>query len=264
MKLPTFLVPLLGLAAAASAVTIAEINGNRFISPYRGQRVANVTGIVTARGPDGFWLRSVTPDRDDRTSESIYVFGRSALGNLTAGDRIVLGGTVTEFRSNPTYLFLTEITNPNNIVVLSSGNEVDPVVIGSRGLNPPTEQYSSLDNGDVFGLPNNVSQVSVANTELDPKTYGLDFWESLSGELVTVRRARAVAKPNRFGDTWVVGSWRTTGDNERGGLTMRDRGACFLHITSGQLLTFRRCKPRSYSYWYSSRRYQKPEHNVAR
>jgi predicted extracellular nuclease len=52
----------------------------------------------------------------------------------------------------------------------------------------------------------------------------MDFWESLSGELVTVRNARAISKPNqKFGDTWVVGDWRTTGDNARGGLTVTDR-----------------------------------------
>ena len=88
-----------------------------------------------------------------------------------------------------------------------------------------TEQYSSLDRGDVFGVPNNQSLVSVANPVLDVRRFGLDFWESLSGELVTVRRPRAVNRPNRFGDTWVVGQWRTTGDNNRGGLTIRDRDA---------------------------------------
>lgn len=65
----------------------------------------------------------------------------------------------------------------------------------------------------------------MANPTLDPRRYGLDFWESLSGELVTIRRPRAVNRPNRFGDTWVAGQYRTTGDNLRGGLTITDRDA---------------------------------------
>ncbi|ERF73316.1 hypothetical protein EPUS_03149 [Endocarpon pusillum Z07020] len=217
---------LLSFLTAASCVSIFEITGDRFISPLRGQRVSNVTGIVTAKGPDGFWLRSVTPDRDASTSESIYVFGRTAATPRTVGEQIVLStATVTEFRTSADYLYLTELTNPGNVTVISSGNDVSPIVIGARGLNPPTEQYSSLDNGDVFGLPNNVSQISVVNPVLEPQRYGLDFWESLTGELVSVPGARAVARPNRFGDTWVVGDWRTTGENERGGLTMTDQDA---------------------------------------
>jgi hypothetical protein len=223
------LLPLFCFLGASSCVSISEINGNRFLSPLRGQRVSNVTGVITAKGPDGFWLRSTIPDRDDNTSDSIYVFGRAAATPRRVGERIAISSaTVTEFRSSPAFLFLTELTSPGNITVISSGNNATAVVIGERGLNPPTEQYSSLDNGDVFSVPNNVSQVSVVNPVLNRKRYGLDFWESLTGELVTVPGARAVARPNRFGDTWVVGDWKTTGENERGGLTMTDRGRQFV------------------------------------
>lgn len=218
------LLSLLSLITSSLCVSISEINGQRFVSPLRGQRVSNVTGIVTAKGPDGFWLRSIIPDRDPSSSESIYVFGRTAATARTVGERIVLGGTVTEFRTSPNFLFLTELTDPTNATVISTGNTVTPLVIGEEGLSPPTKQYSPLDNGDVFGVPNNVSRVSVVNPELQQRRFGLDFWESLSGELVTVTGARAVARPNRFGDTWVVGDWETSGENERGGLTMTDSG----------------------------------------
>ena len=36
------------------------------------------------------------------------------------------------------------------------------------------------------------------------------------------RSPRAITKSNSFGDAWVVGNWPTTGENARGGLTMRD------------------------------------------
>jgi len=91
-------------------------------------------------------------------------------------------------------------------------------------LPPPTEQYSSLDGGDIFGVPNAVTNISIANPELEPKKYGLDFWESINGELVTVKGPVAIARPNNFGDTWVVGDWPVTGLNGHGGLTMTDKG----------------------------------------
>ncbi|KAL1795973.1 hypothetical protein ACET3X_006197 [Alternaria dauci] len=211
--------------AVSTALTIAEINGNKFLSPYKDQTVSNVTGVITAKGPDGLWLRSTTPDSDDRTSESLYVFGRTFGANLTVGDTIVVGGRVLEYRSNRDYIYLTELSAPVLQGRLSSGAAVKSLVIGTDTPEPPKEQYSSLDGGDVFAVPNNVSQISVANPELQPKKYGLDFWESLSGELVTVQAPTVLTKPNQFGDTWIAGNWKVTGRNKRGGLTMTDKDA---------------------------------------
>ena len=183
----TRLLALSASIAVSSALTIAEINGPKFLSPYQNQVVANVSGIITAKGPDGLWLRSTQPDKDERTSESIYVFGRAFGANLTVGDAITVGGKVLEYRSNKDYIYLTELSAPVLENKLSSGNVVTPLVIGKDTRDPPTEQYSSLDGGDVFAVPNNVSQISTSNPTLQPTKYGLDFWESLVGELVTVR-----------------------------------------------------------------------------
>ncbi|KAF2744384.1 DNase I-like protein [Sporormia fimetaria CBS 119925] len=219
------LLRILFLGAVASALTISEINGPKYLSPYNGQNVTNVSGIVTAKGPSGVFIRSVKPDKDDRTSDSIYVFNRNFGANLTVGDEIVLNGKVEEFRSNKDYVYLTEIASPELVEIVSSGNKVKALVIGKDTVKPPTEQYSSLDGGDVFALPNNETLVSVANPTLNPKKFGMDFWESLTGELVTVRKPRVITKPNNFGDTWVVGDWKVTGENKRGGLTMTDKDA---------------------------------------
>lgn len=218
----------LGIAssiALSSALTIAEINGAKFLSPYSGQTIANVSGIITAKGPDGLWLRSNVPDRDERTSESIYVFGRAFGSNLTVGDSIVIGGRVTEYRSNRDYIYLTEIDRPTLARKVSSGNKVEALVIGKDTRDPPNEQYSSLDGGDVFAVPNNQSLISAANPTLEPRKYGLDFWESLSGELVTVKKPVALTKPNQYGDTWIAGNWKVTGENDRDGLTITDKDA---------------------------------------
>ncbi|KAL4862229.1 hypothetical protein BDV12DRAFT_207336 [Aspergillus spectabilis] len=209
----------LALPAAVAAVTIAEINGNAYISPLKGENVTDVEGLVTAIGEDGFFLRSTSPDSDDATSESIYVFGSNSVSKVTVGDIITLSGKVTEYRSQDAYLYLTEISSPSEIVIKSSDNEVTPVVIGGD-RSPPTEVYSGLDTGDIYALPNNVSQISVENPELKPELYALDFWESLSGELVSLTGLTQITVPNQYGDVFVRGDWAVSGLNGHGGLTM--------------------------------------------
>lgn len=154
------------------AVTIDEINGNRFLSPYKGQDISNIDGLVTAKSSSGFYLRSTSPDTDNRSSESIYVYDSEAISQVSVDDFISVSGTVSEYRSSSSYVYMTEIISPSKIGVSSSDNEVVPVVIGENGLMPPTEQFSSLDDGDVYSLPSNASQISNENPLLQPSTYG--------------------------------------------------------------------------------------------
>jgi predicted extracellular nuclease len=204
------------------AESIAQINGNRFVSPLRDQAVYNVTGLVTAAGPKGFWLRSEEPDDDPRTSESIYIYTNGTV-TATVGDVVSIDGRVAEFRpsESPTSLLLTEIVQPVIADTVSTGNDVLPLTIGSDIPFPPTKQYTSLDNGDIFSLPNDQSRTSVGNPVLAPRRYGLDYWESICAELVTIPNPIAIGKPTRFGEIWVRGAaWSTTNRNKRGGLTL--------------------------------------------
>ncbi len=234
---PVLSLALVSLRSLAAAETIAEINGNRFISPFSGKLVTNVTGLLTAKGPNGIFLRSTTPDNDKATSESIYVFSSTVGATLTVGDIVSLDGKVSEYRSANTYIYLTEIGSPKNVKVLSSGNSVTPLVIGKDTLPPPTVQYTALDGGDIYSLPNAVANLSVANPVLDPTQYGLDFWESLSGELVTVKKPQVIKTPNSYGDTWVLGDWAATGKNKHGGLTMSDKGEFELQTRQNPLIS---------------------------
>ncbi|KAJ5677239.1 endonuclease/exonuclease/phosphatase family protein [Penicillium maclennaniae] len=214
------------LLASTSALTISEINGNRYLSAYADQTVTNIQGLVTAKSTAGFYLRSTAPDHDDATSESIYVYGSAGARNVSVGDIITLSGKVAEYRSSPSYVYQTELTSASAITVISSGNEVVPLVLGKGGKGsrtPPTKQFSALDGGDVLSVPNNVSLISRENPKLNPGKFGMDFWESLSGELVRMENVRAIAKPNTYGDTWVLGDWKVSGENERGGLTMTNK-----------------------------------------
>ncbi|KAL5917740.1 hypothetical protein ACKVV1_005711 [Pyricularia oryzae] len=208
-----------GLVAPSLAQSIAEINGNKFVSPLNDQDVKNVTGVVLAKGPNGIWLRSDKPDNDPLTSEAVYVYDSKVGANLAVGDLVALDGRVLEYRSDNKHLFLTEVTTTKNVRKLSSGNPAVPLVIGKDTSAPPTEQYTSLDDGDIFATPNAAARLTEVNPVLDPTKYGLDFWESLNGELVTVRAPVALNRPNTYGDIWVAGDWPTTGRNARGGLT---------------------------------------------
>lgn len=185
------------LLSLVSSESIAKINGNRFLSSLQGQDVTDVRGVVTAVGPNGYWMRSTTARNGKKGSQSVYVFGDETLDSVAVGNVISLSGRVEEYRSNEDYLYLTEIVEVTDLTVRSENGTVTPLVLGQGRLNPPTEVYTNLDEGDVFGIPNNVSQVSAENPVLRPKKFGLDFWESLSGELVTVRDARAISKPNQ-------------------------------------------------------------------
>lgn len=83
---------------SAAAVTIAEINGNKFLSPLNGTDVKGLKGLVTAVSKAGIYLRSTDPDDNPATSEGLYVYGSNATSLVAVGDVITLSGKVQEYR----------------------------------------------------------------------------------------------------------------------------------------------------------------------
>lgn len=226
MGIARTLAGLVAATASVAATSIADINGRAFLSPLAGQNVTGVRGLVTAKSSSGIFLRAPSSGGNSTSprQSSLFVYA-SALGNDTeVGDIVSLDGNVQEYRSDDAHLFLTELTKPANLVVESSGNDVIPYVVGVDTLSPPVKRYSSLDAGGIFGFPNGVNTISEANPNLKPGCSGLDFWESLVGELVTIPGAYLVSRPNQYGDVWVRGDWPVTGLNEHGGLTMLPGG----------------------------------------
>ena len=100
---------------------IHEIQGDGTASPYNNVLVYTTSNVVTAIGPEGFFIQ--TPDGHEDatvdTSEGVYVYTNSAPA-VAVGDLVVVTGLVREFFD------LTEIT----------GNPVVDVV-GSMSLPPP-------------------------------------------------------------------------------------------------------------------------------
>ena len=229
------------MISATHVVTIGSVQGPTFLSAHNGQTLTNITGLVTAKvshltrspplselislkGPSGFWLAGEKTN-DESVSTGITVFSSSStiLGSVKVGDLISLNAKVSEFRSasRPNDLRLTELISPTNIAVLSSGNRIVPIVIG-RDRNPPTQHISSLDSGpDGFlSVPANQSLQETPDHHIEPARYGLDFWESLEGQVVTIPKPISLGFGNSFNEFWVRGSWSATGVNSRGGLSI--------------------------------------------
>lgn len=89
---------LVAAVGTAAAATIAEINGNKFISPFNGTEVKAVKGLVTAIESSGIFLRSTEPDDNPKTSEGIYVYNKSLRTQVAVGDIITIDGKVSEYR----------------------------------------------------------------------------------------------------------------------------------------------------------------------
>jgi predicted extracellular nuclease len=199
----------------APSAAIHDIQGAAHISPFAGQNVSNVNGIVTVKRSNGYYMQDPSPDANDATSEAIFVFTSSAPTSVNVGDAVKANGRVQEFRpggASSTNLTTTELTAPTT-TVLSSGNPLPPSTIaGTGGRVPPSDVIEDDATGDVE-----------TSGVFDPANDGLDFWESMEGMRLQLNNTVAVGPTNSFGETPVVGddgahaSLRTA----RGGLVVR-------------------------------------------
>jgi uncharacterized protein len=189
---------------------ISDIQGAGHQSPYRGQTVSNIAGIVTAVAARGFYMQDPNPDASDATSEAIFVFTSSA-PTVAVGDSIRVNGTVTEFRpgNNSNNLTTTQITSPS-ITLLSSGNPLPTaIILGNGGRALPTQIIDNDTSGNL----------ETGTTTFDPAQDGIDFYESLEGMRVQINNPRATSPTNSFGELWVQadGGSNATGTTGRGG-----------------------------------------------
>ncbi|KAJ3077647.1 hypothetical protein HK102_005066, partial [Quaeritorhiza haematococci] len=224
-----------GLAISASsavvgAIKISEIQGDRWLSPFKDQTVNDITGIITAI-PDAqrIWIQDPEGDGNNATSEAIQVFSpdlvKDPAGPFAVGDRIKIGSArVQEFNfKDANQNSVTQLTNPRDIEKLESNSDVfavvKPVVLG--GPNTPKNLLYDVDPFDI-----KVEQRSVEslNQPLSLKR-GLDYYESLEGMLVQIDDPVAVSTTDRHGNVYVLPNRGkgATGVNSRGGITMNIR-----------------------------------------
>ncbi|HEX2224907.1 MAG TPA: lamin tail domain-containing protein [Thermoanaerobaculia bacterium] len=150
-------------------VEVFEIQGPGLASPYVGQKVRTLDNVVTAVGPDGFFIQ--TPDsRADmsaETSNGVFVFTGSAPA-VSVGDQVDVTATVAEFFN------LTELTTPEAVTVDAAGTPLPAVVDFSAVLPSPDQPQPA--------------------TEL----------ERYEGMIVRVTGGTATAPTDRFGDVAIV------------------------------------------------------------
>ncbi|GEC04261.1 hypothetical protein SSP24_19160 [Streptomyces spinoverrucosus] len=185
--------------AHADAVRIHDIQGSTRISPYAGQQVTDVAGIVTGvrtyGSSRGFWIQDPSADADPATSEGIFVFTGST-PKVAVGDSVTVSGTVSEYVPGGTSSgnqALTEITRPT-ITVVSSGNAVPAAtVIDARSVpNAYAPAGDPAAKGSINGLT------------LRPTKYALDYYESLEGMNVQVANTRVVGATDPYTELWVT------------------------------------------------------------
>ncbi|MBB6479739.1 endonuclease/exonuclease/phosphatase family protein [Spirochaeta isovalerica] len=188
---------------------IHTVQGAGHTSPYAGQTVENLIGVVTAKDSRSFWMQSPVPDNDDATSEGILVYTNPSA--LEVGDLVVVDGTVKEYGySNE--LKLTEITYPTIKEVIQSNYPLPaPVILGLGGRVLPNEIIC------------NDATVDVYDSVFDPEEDGIDFYESIESMLVQINDALVVAG-DKYGEIPVLADNGATAPaytkNARGGVTI--------------------------------------------
>ena len=154
-----FVLSLFVFAASATAQKtrlIGEVQGEKYESPFKGE-TARLTGIVTARIKNGFFLQSPDDktDNNPNTSDAILVYtGSEPAGEATIGNLVTVTGTVTEFRPKADLqsLPVTELSMKRGsdiISVESKGNPLPkPVVLSAADFTPNTidqlEKYEGM------------------------------------------------------------------------------------------------------------------------
>ena len=64
---------------------IFEIQGASHTSPYAGQLVSGVPGVITAVRPQSFYMQDATGDGNDATSDAVLVFVGGSTAGLSVG-----------------------------------------------------------------------------------------------------------------------------------------------------------------------------------
>jgi predicted extracellular nuclease len=203
------LIPVNSVTAPDPQLTIAELQGSSWSTPYYGQTV-ETTGIVTADYQDvskrGFFMQDPVGDGNPYTSEGMFVYAPPWFGNFVdLGDEISIVARVTE------RFGLTQMDFVKSITILSTDNELPAPV----ELNPPADNYWS----DVY-------------------------YEDLEGMLVVASKMKVVMGTNKFGEVAGVrtdlGIKRVFQDDPDGTgeiIFADDAGGVVVNARSGQIVT---------------------------
>ena len=145
-------------------------------------------------------------DRDEATSEGIFVSTKDVAVDVAAGDAVEVSGKVDEI-GFPDALTTTQIVKPQ-VRIVSRGNALPrPVSLGAAGRAIPSR---TVDD-DALG-------------SFEPDADAIDFWESLEGMLVEVREPVVAGGTTGYGELVVLADGGRGAEvaGIRGGVVLRD------------------------------------------
>ncbi|MEI2357123.1 5'-nucleotidase C-terminal domain-containing protein [Mesobacillus zeae] len=179
-------------ATGVEGLKIHDIQGQGHASPYAGQNVKGVEGIVTkVADANNFYMQEANPDDNAKTSEGVLVYKPSH--GLKQGDSVSVTGQVKEWILDgyndklQTDLAVTEINAQNGAITkAASGQPLPAPVIIGKDVIPP----AAITDNDQFA-------------QFDPEQDGIDFYESLEGMRVAVENPTAVG-PQKYGEVPVI------------------------------------------------------------
>jgi uncharacterized protein len=174
---------------------IRDIQGRAHVSALAGQRVADVSGVVTAVASNRFFMQDPKPDVDPATSDALVVFTGSA-PSVTVGDAVTVAGIVEELRPGDpggTNLATTQISLPTVVVASSSNALPAATLVGPGGRVVPAAVIDDDATGSVE-----------TSGSFDAAHDGIDFWESLEAMRVQIGDPEVVGPTNAFGDALIV------------------------------------------------------------
>ncbi|MEM6705521.1 MAG: lamin tail domain-containing protein [Acidobacteriota bacterium] len=129
-----------GCSATGPTKEIFEIQGSGSLSPFDGSTVTTLANVVTAVGPEGFFVQTPTArsDGDIDTSDGIYVFTGSA-PTVAVGDLVDISAQVDEFFD------FTELVGAT-VTIVGTETVPAPVVWDATVPSPdPTTPSCSLE-----------------------------------------------------------------------------------------------------------------------
>jgi predicted extracellular nuclease len=180
-------------------LTIQDIHGSTFLSPYAGQQVTGITGVVTtvstATSSRGFWFQDPNPDPTKVGSAGLFVYTGSKTPAVAVGDDVQVSGLVEDYHpdagpATSLDLATTELEKATWTVV-SSGDPLPAPLV----LKP---------NSVPFLMAANDGGADIESLTLQPRRYALDYFKSHESELVEVDNARVVGPTDAYGELYVT------------------------------------------------------------
>jgi uncharacterized protein len=178
--------------ATIALTPIFEIQGEGHASGLAGSEVTAagvVTAVVRRERDAGFFLQDPRGDDNPRTSDAVFVdmSGKDPSELPSRGDFVAVKGTVEE-RGRENHLSVTLLATPSVRTIRRGDPLPSPVVLGRDGRPIPRKSVSSE-----------------AMQTYSPELHAIDFWESLEGMLVEVRRPVVTGPASFYGDLVVIG-----------------------------------------------------------